>query len=365
VTDITWQRHLEESLEQTKTRYQTLFEHAGDAILIHDLSGRLVAANQLACWRLGYSLEELLGMTMADIEAPEYAEQLEARTQELQRYGQHLFETEHVRCDGKRIPIETSSRLTEYEGQPAILVIARDITERKQMQQTMLSTERLAAMGQLATAIAHEINHPLQSVLGNVNILLSFPLEEELRQERLEIVYREAKRLIGLTRQVLDFARPTLAERRLLSVADVMGYAMTLVGGELRHSRVGVQMELSRELPFVRASKDELTQVFLNLIINAMEAMPGGGQLYIRGRAIKDTIELTFADTGPGIEPGMEERIFEAFHTTKENGTGLGLAVSQTIIQQHGGTIAVSNGTRGGAVFRLTLPIAVMEKGQE
>ncbi|HSJ55613.1 MAG TPA: PAS domain S-box protein, partial [Anaerolineae bacterium] len=363
VTDISARRRMEEALRQSEARYRTLFESAGDAIFIHALSvstetgsGCFLAANRVACQRLGFSLQELLSRTPADIEPPEYAAQLPARIDELQRYGHHFYETIHIRSDGATIPTELSSRLIEYEGRPAVLAIARDITERKQVEQVLLRTERLAAMGHLAAALAHEINNPLQSVGSSLELALDFPLEEEERLDYLEAVRQEIERLMAITGRVLDFARPMRTERQPVSAADVVHYAFTLAEKQLQHSRIAFHADLPDDLPLVRASRDQLAQVFLNLLLNSMEALPGGGNVHISARAAGDKVLVDFWDSGPGFPPEVLARLFEPFQTTKESGTGLGLAISYSIIQQHGGTITAANDPEGGARLTITLP---------
>ncbi len=211
------------------------------------------------------------------------------------------------------------------------------------MEQVLLRTERLAAMGHLAAALAHEINNPLQSIGNSMELVLDFPLEEEERREYLEAVRREIERLMALTRRVLDFARPPRVVRRPISILAAVRQALTLAGKQLSYSGIDIHLDLPEDLPLVRASDDQLVQVFLNLIINASEAMPDGGDLHISARATGRRLEMSFADSGPGIPPEVLSRVFEPFHTTKPEGTGLGLAISYSIVQQHGGTIVASN----------------------
>jgi len=363
VIDISRRKQIEEALRQSEARYRTLFESAGDAILIHDLDGHFLAANNLACQRLGYSLEELRGMGPADIEAPEYAARLEERIEALRYYGHHFFETVHIRRDGGAFPVELSSRLVEYEGRPAVLSIARDVTERRQMQQVLLRTERMTAMGHLAAALAHEINNPLQSISSSMELVLDFPLEEQERQEYLEAVRQEIERLMSVTGRILDFARPLRTEREAISMGDVVRYALSLAGKQLQHSHININLDLPEDLPPVVVSRDELAQVVLNLVINALEAMPGGGSLDITGRAAGGKVQVCFIDSGPGIPPDMQERLFEPFQTSKKDGTGLGLALSYSIIQQHGGNISAGGAPGGGARFCITLPHPALRLG--
>jgi two-component system sporulation sensor kinase A len=288
-------------------------------------------------------------MTLTDIDAAEYATPAAQESKELRDYDHILFETAHVRRDGTTVPIELSSRAIEYDGKPAVLSIARDITERKRMEQYILRTERLAAMGHLAAAMAHEINNPLQSIGSSMELVMDFPLEEEERLGYLEAVQSEVKRLGAITNRVLDFARPPQVEHRPIWLSEVVRYALTLTGKQLQHSRIQASLDLPDESPRVVGSRDRLAQVFLNLIINAIEAMPDGGELEIAARTVENQVELTFSDSGPGIPSHTWHTIFEPFYTTKEEGTGLGLAISYSIVQDHGGTITASNAALGGA----------------
>jgi len=188
--ELAERRQVEESLRRSEARYRTLFESAGDAILIYDMNGRLLAANRLACDRLGYNLGELLQMAPADLESPPYAGWFQDRMEELRRHGHHFFETVHLRSDGTPIPTELSSRLIEYDGELAVLAIARDVTERRQMEQRLLHTERLAAMGQLAAALAHEINNPLQSIGSSIELVLDYPLSPTEHVECVTLMSR-------------------------------------------------------------------------------------------------------------------------------------------------------------------------------
>ena len=355
----------EEALRASESRYRALFNNASDAIFIHDLQGHLLGVNQVACERLGYNRDELERMTLMDIDAAEYATPAAQKSKELREYDHSLLETAHVRRDGTTVPIELSSRAIEYDGRPAVLSIARDITERKRMEQYILRTERLAAMGHLAAAMAHEINNPLQSIGSSMELVMDFPLEEEERQGYLEAVQGEIKRLGAITNRVLDFARPPQVEHRPIWLSEVVRYALTLTDKQLQHSCIQVSLDLPDESPRVVGSRDRLAQVFLNLIINAIDAMPDGGELEIAARTVADQVQLTFSDSGPGIPPDARHSVFEPFYTTKEEGTGLGLAISYSIVQDHGGTITASNAPLGGAktavggaIIAVTLPLA-------
>lgn len=244
------------------------------------------------------------------------------------------------------------------QGQPSgVIEYVRDITERRRMEQYALRAERLAAMGRLAAALAHEINNPLHAIANSLELVLDFPLTKKRQRVYLDAVRREIERLKTLSGRILDFARPPQLERQLTDVAEVVGHALTLAEKQLQSSHIEVSVDLPADLPFVLASGDHLAQVFLNLIINAAEEMPEGGTLRISAQQVGKMVELTFTDSGPGIAPEEISLIFEPFYTTKEDGTGLGLAISYSIIQQYGGTITAANAPEGGAVFTVSLPV--------
>jgi PAS domain S-box-containing protein len=236
--------------------------------------------------------------------------------------------------------------------------IQRQMVERRRTEEYMLHTERLRAMGRLAAALAHEISNPLQAIASSVELVLDFPLEEEEQHQHLQAVRQEINRLMVLTNRILHFARPPTVERQLLSIHEVVDYTLHLARKQLQQSRIQVAVDLEEDLPAVFASRDHLAQVFLNLIINAVEFMPQGGKLDISARRAGEGVELAFADSGPGIPPDILPMIFEPFYTTKEDGTGLGLSISHSIIEQHQGTITARNHPGGGAVFCVTLPLA-------
>ena len=237
-----------------------------------------------------------------------------------------------------------------------VIEYIRDITERKRLEERALRTERLAAMGRLAAALAHEVNNPLQALSTSLELALDFPLEEEERQQHLHAVRREIDRLMEVTSRVLDFARPARVERRPTAIAGVVHHALALAAKQLQQRHIAVQVDLPEGLPLVLASGDHLAQVFLNLIINALDAMPNGGRLEVAARLAGSHVEITFADSGPGIDPEALPMIFEPFFTTKESGTGLGLSISHGIIQQHHGTITATNAPGGGAILTISLP---------
>jgi signal transduction histidine kinase len=233
----------------------------------------------------------------------------------------------------------------------------RDITERINAENSVLRAERMVAMGRLTASLAHEINNPLQAMYSNIELISDFPLDGQEQQHHLGIIRQETERLIRIVNSILEYARPRRADPQLVSIAGLLNHAIELVGKKLSSSQITVHLDLQPDLPELFVSPDQLEQVCLNLIINATEHMAQGGTLEITTQALKDLVEISFQDSGEGIPQQELELIFEPFYTTKANGTGLGLAVSQNIIRQFGGQINAVSQPGKGSLFTISLPL--------
>jgi len=235
--------------------------------------------------------------------------------------------------------------------------VQRELVERKQMEQYLLRTERLAAMGRIAAALAHEINNPLQAIRSNLELALDFDLEPGEREEYLYVVRQEIERLADITRRVRSFAQPPDDTRYPVGIVHLVEETLALVGRQLKQAHVWVTTDFPPDLPAVYVAPNQIVQVLLNLTINAIEAMPDGGHVHVAARVDGDMLVLSLTNDGPPIPPEYVGYIFDAFFTTKPGGTGLGLAISDSIVRKHGGRISVENlsGDRGVA-FHVTLP---------
>jgi len=231
----------------------------------------------------------------------------------------------------------------------------RKLVEQSQMQ--LVQTEKLAATGRLAASLAHEINNPLQAIHNSLQLMLSFQLEAAEQQEYLKIADEEIERLMHLVASILEFARPPQREMRAANLNDVAERVLALAGKYLQHRRVAIKRALSPDLPPIVVAPDELEQVFINLVLNAVDAMPAGGTLQVASWQAEDSrLAVAFSDTGHGIPPEDLKRVFEPFFSTREDGTGLGLTVSHNVIERHGGEIAVESSVGQGTTFTVWLP---------
>jgi signal transduction histidine kinase len=239
-----------------------------------------------------------------------------------------------------------------------------DTTERLQYEALALKNERLAASGRLAAIVAHEVNTPLQALQNFVYLAATDNAAE--RDAYLSMVGDEIERIGVLIRRLLDIHREGDGAAKAIDIADLVDRVLTLVGGTLTRRRVQVARDVAPLLPPILGRSDQLTQVLLNLIINARDAMPSGGTLTVRIRLVQAIVDaedhgapallIEVADTGSGILPSALPRIFEPFFTTKADGSGLGLPISRQIVEQHGGRLSAGNDPAGGAVFQILLP---------
>lgn len=224
-------------------------------------------------------------------------------------------------------------------------------------QQALLRAEKMAAAGRLTASIAHEVNNPLQSVQNCLHLAGREDLPPEKRQEYFDLARNELERLMKTTQRMLDFYRPGSAKVEQVDILELLQHVLSLTAQQLGQRQIEVQTDLPPALPAIYAVSSQIQQIFFNLILNALDAMPAGGKLEIRARERERGVEMIFQDTGPGIPENKRNDIFEPFFSTKEGGTGLGLTVSYNIVTAHGGTLDLVNGTKPGACFRLFLPM--------
>ena len=373
-------KRAEEALLESEKRFRTLFDYAGDAIGIHDLDGHFLEVNQELCKRLGYSLEEMLQMTAMDIDTSEYSAILSERIEELHRRGHAIFETAHTRRDGSIIPTEVSSRIIEFAGKPAVLSIGRDITERKSAEEErkkfeaqLQMSQKMETIGTLAGGIAHDFNNLLMGIQGNaslmlMNIDLHYPYYEMLKS-----IEKQIQSGAILTNKLLGYARKGRYEVKPTNLNRVVEETSRTFGRTRK--QITIHKNLAEDLFAIEADKVQIEQVLLNLFINASDAMPGGGELYLETKNVthKDMrnelyelykskagnyVKLTVRDTGKGMDEITMERIFDPFFTTKEmgRGTGLGLASVYGIIKTHGGYINVESKEKQGTTIKIYLP---------
>ncbi len=227
----------------------------------------------------------------------------------------------------------------------------------EESQKALLQAEKMAAAGRLSASIAHEVNNPLQAVQNCLHLAGREDLSEEKRKEYFNLARTELERLILTVRRMLDFYRPGATSLEKVDLAEMLQYILNLMSKQLSESNVKVIVDFLGTIPTIKAVGSQIQQVFINLILNAVDAMPDGGVLNIKTRPLKGGIEIIFQDQGKGIPREKQPNIFEPFFSTKDGGTGLGLTVSYNIITAHGGTLELLPERGPGACFRIFLPI--------
>jgi signal transduction histidine kinase len=219
-----------------------------------------------------------------------------------------------------------------------------------------VQAEKMATAGRLSVSIAHEVNNPLQAVQNCLHLAGRDAVPQAKRDEYMVLAQTELERLRAPVRRMLDFYRPGLGAQDAGDAGEIVRYISSLMAKQLLEARVELVLNLPEHLPLVQMRGSQIQQVFVNLVLNAMDAMPAGGRLEVTGTALDGGVELRFADTGPGIAPERQSSIFEPFYSTREGGTGLGLTVSYNIIAEHGGTLELLPDAGPGACFRVFLP---------
>ena len=374
VQDITRYKAIEAALRASEERYRAISELTSDFAY----GVRVGPEGRMTLEWITDAFQRLFGITQAELEAledwftlvhPDDQSKLNQHIQTLLESGRpETIEVRLITASGavRWLRITNRPLFDEQEGRVVrVLGAAQDITGRKLAEQHALQLDRLAAVGRLAATMAHEINNPLQAIRTNLDLAMDFPLEEEERQARLRLVQHEVERLIKISSRAMSLVRPPQVQQEPVSLATVVRQAVSLIERQLAQSGVELTLDFPAALPPVYTSSDLLLQVMLNLMLNAVEAMEGGGTLHIAARHVDRHVSLTFVDSGPGFTPAALHRLFEPFYTTKQGGTGLGLSLCHAIIQQHGGTISAGNAPGGGAIVTITLPLGQSAGNEE
>lgn len=384
--DITEQTRAVEALHRSEATFRALIEDLPDAVLIHR-SGRVVYVNRRSCEALGYTPAELIGRPVLEIVHADDRELVLGSMRKMVEEGASSPTVERfLRRDGTTLAAEVVAMPLAFDGQPAVVAVARDLSERLQLQAQLMLADRMASMGTLAAGVAHEINNPLAYVIANLGFAhdtLRALVEESRRPAlaassasagaataRLEqtvealVDAREgAERVRLIVRDLKTFSRGDDTTQHPIDVRKVLESCVAMAANEIRH-----RARLVRELgavPHVFGNESRLGQVFLNLLVNAAQAIPDGRsdtqEILLRTRTAPDgSAVVEIADTGPGLAPGVREQLFAPFFTTKPIGigTGLGLSICRDIVTAMQGTIEVESEPGHGALFRVTLPAA-------
>jgi len=353
--DVTERKRSEEQL-------RLAIEAAPSGMILVDQQGQIILVNAQIEHQFGYSRHELLGQPV-EVLVPESFRA--AHVGDRQRFfsasstrqmgkGRELFGR---RKDGSEFPIEIGLNPVNAPEGIHVLASVIDITERKRLEQQLRRTERIAELGTLASGMAHEIGTPMNVILGRAEYLLG-RVKEETIQKGLQTIITQVERITKVMNQLLAFARRRSPERVPLVLRDVVEQSLEMFEQRFENAQIEVKLDTDDRCPNIHADPDQLSQVLINLIMNAIHAMPDGGSLRIAIASADDTVKLTVTDSGHGIPADSLKKVFEPFFTTKEfgKGTGLGLTVVKGILEEHGGSIAVESQEGKGTTFTILLP---------
>ncbi len=408
-------KRAEDALRENEERYRVLFNSGSDAVFVHPVTadgrpGRFVEVNDIACHRLGYTREELLERSPSDIDAPEAQDRIPQVMEDILVDKHALFASAHVTKDGQHVPVEINAHLFELHNERMILSVARDVTERQEMESQLrqyaeqleqlvskkveeleleraktLHTAKLASLGQMATGVAHELNQPLTAMLFEADYLRSsfrdhleqpdsgLPIDAAELHQMGENLVQDVNRCRRIINHLRAFGRVSSGEPTHINLNQPIENSFILTQERLKQHSILLKTDLAPELPPILADSNRLEQVFLNLISNAEDAMNdmerqlegtnGKGNRYQKVLEISTSAEDGFvvarvSDNGHGISNKDRERLFEPFFTTKPvgEGTGLGLSISFGIVTEYGGEITCESEENEGTTFTLKFP---------
>jgi two-component system NtrC family sensor kinase len=370
--DISDRKRMERELKEANDFLMNLIDSSVDAIIVTNMKGDILLFNKGGENLLGYKSEEVVGkMHIRNIYPPGVAKEVmdKLKSPDYGGIGKLTsFPIVHRRKDGELIEGDLSASLIydEKGNQIASVGIFKDLRERlrierelQKMQEALLQSEKLAAMGRLTSQIAHELNNPIYGIMNTLELLKTEIPPESKRRRILDLSLSEIQRLSEMLRNMLSFSKPEEEKRRPIKIDELIEGILLMMERQMRESNIQVETSFDPDIPEIMASTNQMRQVMLNLIKNAKEAMPKGGNLFIRTGKEDNRVLIHIQDTGMGIPEEIRDKIFEAFFTTKQKvkGVGLGLSVCYGIIKDHGGEIKVESEEGKGTTFVISLPI--------
>jgi two-component system NtrC family sensor kinase len=369
--DISDRKRMEKELKEANEFLSKLIESTVDGIIVTNMKGNILIFNKGAENILGYNAEEVVGgMNIRNIYPPGVAKEVmeKLKSPDFGGVGKLTsFPIIHQRKDGELVEGDLSASIIYDENGKEIASVGvfKDLRERlrierelQKMQEALLQSEKLAAMGRLTSQIAHELNNPIYGIMNTLELLKTEIPPESKRRRILELSLSETQRLAEMLRNMLSFSKPEEEKRRPVKINELVEGILLMMEKQMKEANIKMETHFDDGIPEVMASTNQMRQVLLNMFKNAKEAMPKGGTLIIRTSRENNKVLIHIQDTGVGIPEEIRNRIFEAFFTTKQKvkGVGLGLSVCYGIIKDHGGEIKVESEEGIGTTFTISLP---------
>ena len=352
------------SLLKDQEIHSGIIDTATDAIVTINEDHVIVGYNRGAENVFGYTREEALGQDLKIIIPPPHKE---VHREYVRRFiatrvshviGKHV-RLNAQRRDGSEFPMSISFSMAEVREDLYFTGIVRDITEYSAMEERLLESERLAAVGNTVSHIAHEIKNPLAIIGGFARQLLKSPGLEDKGRHKLNVMVEEVDRLESMIAQMRDFVRRPTAKKQPGDVEVLLDEVLDLFQDSFEERRITLTRQKAEGAPLtLNFDRQQIHQVLINLLKNALEAMPQGGELTVATQVQGDNLEVSISDTGQGMSHEVKASIFQPYFTTKEKGTGLGLAICQNILEEHGGCIIADSAPGQGSTFTLQIPLA-------
>ena len=359
--DITERKRVEEKLEQAAEEWRATFDSITDLISIHDKDNRIIRVNKAVADMLKTTPKALTGKVCHKVMHSTKEPPISCPHLETLKTGKPVVvETYNPKFEAYFH--ESGSPLYNEKGEvTGSIIVARDITQQKRIEEQLILADRLASIGELSSGIAHELNNPLTSVIGFSQLLIEGDVPDNIKED-LSIVYSEAQRAAAIVKNLLTFARKHTPVKQLSQINTVIEDVMRLRDYEQRVNNIEVEKHLAANLPEIMIDPFQMQQVFLNIVVNAEFAMleaHNKGKMVITTEKSDNIIKITFTDDGSGITKENLKHMFDPFFTTKEvgKGTGLGLSICHGIVTEHGGQIYARSGRGQGATFIIELPL--------
>lgn len=359
--DISEHKKLVKKMRGQAQYLANIMADSADAIVSIDNDNIIKSWNKGAEQIFGYTSQEMIGHSFDRIVPKELMDK-----QELEKIKQEVYEkgfirdyeTYRIRKDGRKIFVNITRTAIKDEkgdilGSSAII---RDITKMKELQRKLIYSEKLVAIGRLAAALAHEVKNPLAGISGAVQIIGETLPKKDSRQEIIKEILRQTKRLDNTINHLLLYSKPRPLNKVYYNIHNLLDKVLIVLQQEPQMQKVKIVRCYDEKFTKAYIDPQQMEQVFINLIINSLQAMPRGGKLTITTSQQKNKQLISLADTGVGIPAGMVIDIFKPFYTTKHRGTGLGLNISYNIVKSHGGTLKVKSELGKGSVFTIVLP---------
>lgn len=350
--EIATRKKINEQARVSQAHLNYLTRYANDLIILMDEGFHFLEINERVVDLYGYTREELIGMHATQLRAPETRDMFKVDTTMKPGTDKVVFETLHQRKDGTTFPVEISLHQIDVDGKRFYQAILRDITERKRVEQS----QRLAQMGQLVALVAHEVNNPLMIISSAAQLSLMEKLDNKEVEGNLKDIIDQCDRAKDMIHRFLMFAKPSKGKVKEVNINDVLENVVRLIEHQFSLYNIKLIRESCKDPIILKVDDQHLQEVFLNILMNAKDAMPKGGRVCIAVSKSGDDACVKIMDTGIGISDENLKKLFDPFFTTKENGVGLGLPVVKGILEAYGGTIKYESVVGKGTTVLVRLP---------